>query len=108
MAASRGTRSPVRSRLPLSRRPADRASGRPRPHRSHPLDRGFEFVGAGVCRAKTETRSALTYLEEPSPKGTEMSAIDEFLKNNEAFAEGFDKGDLPLPPAQKVAIVACM
>jgi carbonic anhydrase len=37
-----------------------------------------------------------------------MSAIDEFLKNNEAFAGGFDKGDLPLPPAKKVAIVACM
>jgi carbonic anhydrase len=37
-----------------------------------------------------------------------MSAIDEFVKNNEAFAEGFDKGDLPLPPAKKVAIVACM
>ena len=37
-----------------------------------------------------------------------MSAIDEFLKNNEAFAEGFDKGDLPLPPARKLAIVACM
>jgi carbonic anhydrase len=37
-----------------------------------------------------------------------MSAIDEFLKNNEAFTEGFDKGDLPLPPAKKVAIVACM
>ena len=37
-----------------------------------------------------------------------MSAIDEFLKNNEAFAEGFDKGDLPLAPAKKVAIVACM
>jgi carbonic anhydrase len=37
-----------------------------------------------------------------------MGAIDEFLKNNEAFAEGFDKGDLPLPPARKVAIVACM
>jgi len=37
-----------------------------------------------------------------------MSAIDQFLKNNEAFAAGFDKGDLPLPPAKKVAIVACM
>jgi|SRR5919199_1715634 carbonic anhydrase len=37
-----------------------------------------------------------------------MSAIDEFLNNNEAFAESFDKGDLPLPPAKKVAIVACM
>jgi carbonic anhydrase len=37
-----------------------------------------------------------------------MSAIDEFLENNQAFAESFDKGDLPLPPAKKVAIVACM
>ena len=37
-----------------------------------------------------------------------MSAIDEFLKNNESFAEDFDQGDLPLPPAKKVAIVACM
>jgi carbonic anhydrase len=42
------------------------------------------------------------------PEGGDMSAIDEFLKNNEAFAEGFDQGDLPLPPARKVAIVACM
>jgi carbonic anhydrase len=45
---------------------------------------------------------------ETKPGGAEMSAIDEFLKNNEAFAEGFDKGDLALPPAMKVAIVACM
>jgi carbonic anhydrase len=37
-----------------------------------------------------------------------MSATDELLRNNEAFAESFDKGDLPLPPAKKVAIVACM
>jgi len=37
-----------------------------------------------------------------------MSAIDQLLKNNEDFAEGFDKGDLPLPPAKKVAVVACM
>ena len=37
-----------------------------------------------------------------------ITAIDEFVKNNETFAEGFDQGDLPLPPAKKVAIVACM
>ena len=37
-----------------------------------------------------------------------MSAIDELLKNNEAFGLSFDKGGLPLPPAKKVAIVACM
>jgi Group II intron, maturase-specific domain len=48
---------------------AGAVTSRPRPHRSHPLGRGFEFVGAGCCRAKTETRSPLTCLEEPSPKG---------------------------------------
>jgi carbonic anhydrase len=37
-----------------------------------------------------------------------MSATDELLRNNEAYAAGFDKGDLPLPPAKKVAVVACM
>jgi carbonic anhydrase len=37
-----------------------------------------------------------------------MSATDELLKNNEAYAAAFDKADLPIPPARKVAVVACM
>ena len=37
-----------------------------------------------------------------------MSVTDELLRNNEAYAEHFDKGDLPLPPAKKLAVVACM
>ncbi len=37
-----------------------------------------------------------------------MSVTDELLKNNEAYAEGFDKADLPGPPAKKLAVVACM
>jgi carbonic anhydrase len=38
-----------------------------------------------------------------------MSAtIDELLKNNEAFAASFHKGDVPLRPAKKLAVVACM
>jgi carbonic anhydrase len=37
-----------------------------------------------------------------------MSVTDELLQNNEAYASGFDKGDLPMPPASKVAVVACM
>jgi carbonic anhydrase len=37
-----------------------------------------------------------------------MSATDEALQNNEAYARGFDKGQLPLPPAKKLAVVACM
>ncbi len=37
-----------------------------------------------------------------------MSITDELLRNNEAYAESFEKGDLPLPPARGVAVVACM
>src|SRR3954452_15553418 len=37
-----------------------------------------------------------------------MSYTDELLKNNEAYAAKFDKAGLPLPPAKKVAVVACM
>src|SRR5919198_172992 len=37
-----------------------------------------------------------------------MSAIDELLRNAEASAGGFDKGGLPLPPAKRVAVLACM
>src|ERR671923_30282 len=37
-----------------------------------------------------------------------MSAIDELVRNAQSYAEHFDKGELPLPPAKRVAIVACM
>ena len=38
-----------------------------------------------------------------------MSNTDELLANNESYAAQFgDKGQLPLPPARKTAIVACM
>ena len=37
-----------------------------------------------------------------------MSTTDELLTNNETYAAYFEGGDLPLPPARKVAIVACM
>jgi carbonic anhydrase len=37
-----------------------------------------------------------------------MSVTDELLHNNEAYAASFEKGDLPLPPARGVAVVACM
>lgn len=30
-----------------------------------------------------------------------MSVTDELLKNNDAYAASFDKGDLPLPPAKR-------
>jgi len=37
-----------------------------------------------------------------------MSTIDELVRNASSYSESFDRGDLPLPPAKRVAIVACM
>jgi carbonic anhydrase len=37
-----------------------------------------------------------------------MSVTDELLRNAEDYAARFDKGDLPLPPAKQIAVVACM
>jgi len=37
-----------------------------------------------------------------------MSVIDELVRNADAYTESFDRGDLPLPPAKRVAVVACM
>src|SRR5215210_8978977 len=37
-----------------------------------------------------------------------MSVTDDLLRNAEQYASSFDKGNLPLPPAKKVAVVACM
>ena len=37
-----------------------------------------------------------------------MSTTDDLLRNAEDYAASFDKGDLPLPPAKKLAVLACM
>ena len=37
-----------------------------------------------------------------------MTAIDDFLANNAAYAETFAKGSLPMPPAKQIAAVVCM
>ncbi len=37
-----------------------------------------------------------------------MSTTDELIANAESYAASFDKGDLALPPARKVAVLACM
>ena len=37
-----------------------------------------------------------------------MTVIDELLQNATSYAETFDKADLALPPARRIAIVACM
>ncbi|MGH9251903.1 MAG: beta-class carbonic anhydrase [Acidimicrobiales bacterium] len=37
-----------------------------------------------------------------------MTVTDELLENAQRFAEDFDLGALPMPPAMHVAVVACM
>ena len=37
-----------------------------------------------------------------------MSAVNDFLEANQSYVESFAKGDKPLPPAKKVAVIACM
>jgi len=37
-----------------------------------------------------------------------MTVTDELLVNADRYADAFDRGDLPLPPAKRVAVVACM
>ena len=42
------------------------------------------------------------------PKETAVSTTDQLLAHAQSYAAGFDKGDLPVPPSRRVAIVACM
>jgi len=37
-----------------------------------------------------------------------VSTIDELVTNASAYGQSFSSGELPLPPAKRVAIVACM
>jgi carbonic anhydrase len=37
-----------------------------------------------------------------------MPVLNELLEANERFAEGFEQGDLPMPPARHVARLTCM
>lgn len=37
-----------------------------------------------------------------------MNITDELLANNKRYAGGFTKGSLAMPPAKKIAVVACM
>jgi carbonic anhydrase len=37
-----------------------------------------------------------------------MSAIDDALRNNEAYAERFGHGELPAPPVRRLVVVSCM
>jgi carbonic anhydrase len=44
----------------------------------------------------------------PTSEEVSMAVIDQLLENAESYASTFDRGELPLPPARKIAVVACM
>lgn len=37
-----------------------------------------------------------------------MTVTDDLVENSQAYAASFTKGDLPLPPGKRVAVLACM
>lgn len=37
-----------------------------------------------------------------------MTQTDQLLKNNQSYAKNHSKGNLPIPPSRKLAVVACM
>jgi carbonic anhydrase len=37
-----------------------------------------------------------------------MTVTDTLVENSKRYQEGFDKGELPLPPGKKIAVLACM
>ena len=38
----------------------------------------------------------------------QSTVADQFVAANERYAAGFSKGDLPMPPGRKVAVLVCM
>jgi carbonic anhydrase len=58
-----------------------------------------------VDNSNVSHRPGDTQLQESR---ADMSATDDLLRNNEAFAARFDRGELPAPPAKKVVVIACM
>jgi carbonic anhydrase len=54
------------------------------------------FLGAGALKSQSATR------------GRTMSVIDEVLKVNEGYAREFKLSHLAMPPARKLAVLACM
>ena len=56
-----------------------------------------------------EILGAYTPTESTQEEGSAgMRVTDELLRNNERYASGFEKAELPIPPAKRVAVVACM
>src|SRR5215212_4103056 len=65
-------------------------------------------MGWSTSSASSSCRWQLANSDRVSRYGAGMSTTDDLLRNSEQYAETFDKADLPLPPAKKLAVVACM
>jgi carbonic anhydrase len=61
------------------------------------LGDGFAFCESLLIGRRTRKR-----------KDTPMSIIDQYLANNHKYAEQFTLGHLAMPPARKLAVLACM
>jgi carbonic anhydrase len=47
-------------------------------------------------------------LVQDSEREAGMPLLDEIRTANDAYAEGFTKGDLPMPPGRKFTVITCM
>jgi carbonic anhydrase len=63
-----------------------------------------------ASRAGRRDRGGIRYyfIKKSDRRRSAMTVTDELLANAERYAEGFDRGDLPMPPAKHVAVLACM
>src|SRR5262249_13309518 len=65
-------------------------------------------AGAGRKRWGPGVASFRIVAAKPQRGGGTMSVIDELVHNAEAYSDSFESGELQLPPAKRVAVVACM
>src|SRR5947209_8664869 len=56
----------------------------------------------------TPDRPLLILEHSPYPREERMTVTDELVQANQQYAENFDRGDLPMPPARRVAVLTCM
>jgi carbonic anhydrase len=68
----------------------------------------LEFDAGGRCVRFVEWYMEQRFRRPPPNSEGSTSVTDELVANNEAYAAQFHKGDLPVPPAKKLAVLACM
>jgi carbonic anhydrase len=101
-------RSPVRVpslTLPVTFRDGEEVAGSPSTT-SSPTSAAFGLAVAPARRSGGVASDPR--VDRHFENGDNMTVTDELLQNNERYAEGFDKGELPLPPGKALAVVACM